>query len=71
MPRSIITITTDFGQKDSYVAQLKGVLLSINPQVHLVDLTHAIPSQDVVRAAAVLDETSEVFPGNTILSSLI
>ena len=66
MPRSIITITTDFGQKDSYVAQLKGVLLSINPQVHLVDLTHAIPSQDVVRAAAVLDETSDVFPGNTI-----
>ena len=66
MPRPIITITTDFGQKDSYVAQLKGVLLSINPLLHLVDLTHAIHPQDVARAAAVLDETIDLFPENTL-----
>ena len=42
MPRPIITLLTDFGVSDSYVAQMKGMILGINPNVCLVDVTHAI-----------------------------
>ena len=46
MPR-IITLTTDFGVSSPYVAQMKGVILSINPEVTLVDITHSVPPQNV------------------------
>lgn len=47
MARRIITLTTDFGTGSPYVAQRKGVILSINPDATLVDLTHEIPPQDI------------------------
>jgi S-adenosylmethionine hydrolase len=67
----IITLTTDFGVCDSYVAQMKGVILSIHPDVHIVDVTHAIPPQDVGRAATVLAEVAEVFPAGTVHVAVI
>jgi S-adenosylmethionine hydrolase len=66
MQPPIITLTTDFGLADSYVAQLKAVMLAIHPRVHLVDVTHEIPAQNVRRAAAVLDEVVNLFPEGTI-----
>ncbi|MEX2288451.1 MAG: SAM-dependent chlorinase/fluorinase [Planctomycetaceae bacterium] len=66
MPSPIITLTTDFGTTDSYVAQMKGTILTINPSATLVDITHAIPPQDVARAAMVLDEIVDAFPAGTI-----
>jgi S-adenosylmethionine hydrolase len=63
---SIITLTTDFGTGDSYVAQMKGVILSINPAVQIVDVTHAVGPQDVSRAAAIVDEIAEMFPRGSI-----
>jgi S-adenosylmethionine hydrolase len=63
---SIITLTTDFGVCDSYVAQMKGVLLAISREVQIVDVTHAIPPQDVGRAAAVIAEIAGVFPAGTV-----
>ena len=63
---SIITLTTDFGTGSPYVAAMKGVILSINPAVTLVDITHEIPAQDIRRAAMVLDEVAERFPDETI-----
>lgn len=62
----IITLTTDFGADDSYVAQMKGVILAINSQVHLVDVTHAIPPQDVSRAAFALVDIAGVFPAGSL-----
>ena len=47
-------MTTDFGLSDSYVAQMKGVILQIAPDVSLVDITHKIPAQDCTAGAAVL-----------------
>ncbi len=61
-----ITLTTDFGLRDSYVAQMKGLILQINPEARLVDVTHQIPAQDIVRAAFVLNETIDAFPEGTI-----
>jgi S-adenosylmethionine hydrolase len=65
MPR-IITLTTDFGLGSPYVAAVKGVILSINPEVTLVDITHAIPAQNVRQAALVLAEATPWFPPETI-----
>jgi hypothetical protein len=66
MTRPIITLTTDFGLDDPYVAQMKGVILAINPDVQLVDVTHAIAKQDVLHAARMIDETVDAFKRNTI-----
>lgn len=66
MPRSIITLTTDFGSTDGYVAQMKGVILGINPEAVLVDVTHSIPPQDILAGARQLDEVVDAFPPGTI-----
>jgi S-adenosyl-L-methionine hydrolase (adenosine-forming) len=63
---AIITLTTDFGPGSRYVAAMKGVILSINPRVQLVDLSHAIPHQDIRAGAIVLAETARWFPPETI-----
>ena len=63
---SIITLTTDFGTGSPYVAAMKGVILSINPAATIVDITHAIPPQDVQRGALVLEDTTGWFPADTI-----
>lgn len=68
---SVITLTTDFGSTDSYVAQMKGVILGVNPQVQIVDVTHAIPPQNVARGGAVLCEVSRAFPAGTIHIAVI
>ncbi|QEG35678.1 SAM hydrolase/SAM-dependent halogenase family protein [Bythopirellula goksoeyrii] len=62
----IITLTTDFGASSPYVAALKGVILSINPQVQLVDISHTIPPQQIRLAAQVLANTTPLFPAGTI-----
>jgi S-adenosyl-L-methionine hydrolase (adenosine-forming) len=62
----LITLSTDFGEGSPYVAAMKGVILSINPDVRLVDITHAIPSQDIRRGATVLAEVTPLFPAGTL-----
>ncbi|MEO8493940.1 MAG: SAM-dependent chlorinase/fluorinase [Planctomycetota bacterium] len=66
MPPAIITLTTDFGTADTYVAQMKGVILSINPAATIVDVTHEIPPQDVTRGSIALGEMWQAFPAGTI-----
>ncbi len=66
MTRSIITLTTDFGTGSPYVAQMKGVILSINPDAAMVDLTHEIPPQDVRQGALALENTALRFPPGSI-----
>ena len=67
----IITLTTDFGPSSPYVAAMKGVVLSINPDVRLVDISHSIPPQDVFAGAQVLAETTPLFPAETIHVAVI
>jgi S-adenosylmethionine hydrolase len=64
--RSIITLTTDFGTGSPYVAQMKGVILSIDPEAVLIDVTHAISPQDVRQGALVLEEVAPRFPKHSI-----
>ncbi|MCC7473772.1 MAG: SAM-dependent chlorinase/fluorinase [Pirellulales bacterium] len=63
---AIITLTTDFGIGSRYVAAMKGVILSINPRVQIVDLTNAVPPQDIRAGAIALAETARWFPAGTI-----
>jgi S-adenosyl-L-methionine hydrolase (adenosine-forming) len=65
-PPAIITLTTDFGEGSRYVAAMKGVILSINPDAVLVDVSHSVPAQDVRAGAIVLAETARWFPPETI-----
>lgn len=63
---AVITLTTDFGFKDAYVASMKGVMLSINPEANLVDICHSIKPQNISQAAFVLSTTYQHFPKKTI-----
>ncbi len=65
-PRPLITLLTDFGTRDAYVASLKGVILGLNPEARLVDLTHDIPPQDILAGAFVLAEAAPYFPPGAI-----
>ena len=65
-PARLITLMTDFGTSDHYVGVMKGVILNINPQVEIVDITHAIPPQDVSAAAFLIDSAYRYFPTGTI-----
>ena len=65
-PTRIITLTTDFGTNDTYVGIMKGVILGINPDVQVVDLTHAIPPQDIHDAALSIHSAHRYFPEGTI-----
>ncbi len=63
---AIITLTTDFGIDDSYVAEMKGVIPSINPEVTIVDICHTINPQNIAQAAYILSTTNRRFPRGTI-----
>src|SRR5215475_9937611 len=63
---SIVTLTTDFGLADHYVAAMKGVILSKAPRATIVDITHEIRAQDVVQAAFVFRQAFGYFPSGTV-----
>jgi S-adenosylmethionine hydrolase len=62
----LITLTTDFGLRDSFVGVMKGVIASINPLVQVIDITHGVPAQDVLAGALVLRHAVAHFPPDTI-----
>ena len=66
MKNPIVTLLTDFGTKDHYVASIKGVILRINPLCTLIDITHQIKPQDVEEGAFVLASAFSYFPKGTI-----
>ena len=63
---SIITLTTDFGHTDAYVAAMKGVILGISPRSTLVDVSHDVPAQDVEAGAFLLHCAHGCFPPGTV-----
>jgi len=63
---SIITLLSDFGLKDPYVAEMKAVILSIHPQARIVDITHEIEKFNIRMGAFVLASATPYFPAGTI-----
>ncbi|MCW4002885.1 MAG: S-adenosyl-l-methionine hydroxide adenosyltransferase family protein [Candidatus Bathyarchaeota archaeon] len=67
----MITLTSDFGLKDPYVAEMKGVILGINPNATLIDVTHEIQKFNVRMGAFVLASVAPYFPKGTIHLAVI
>lgn len=63
---AIITLTTDFGTRDPYVAEMKGVILDLARSVQLVDVSHEIEPQQIAEAALTLEGLAAAFPPGTI-----
>ncbi|HEX79107.1 MAG TPA: SAM-dependent chlorinase/fluorinase [Dehalococcoidia bacterium] len=64
--KAVITLTTDFGSTDAYVASMKGVILGINPEAEPVDICHSIKPQNIPQAAFVLGSVYRYFPKKTV-----
>jgi len=62
----VITLTTDFGTGDAYVASMKGVILGLNPKAVIVDICHTIEPQNVLQAAFIFGTAYQYFPKGTI-----
>ena len=63
---SVITLLTDFGDRDYFVASMKGVILGINPQARIVDLSHAVAPHQIGDAAYLLKASYKYFPDGTV-----
>jgi S-adenosylmethionine hydrolase len=67
----VIALLTDFGWRDAYVAQMKGVIVGVNPEVRLCDLTHDVGQFDIRAAAYVLEAAVKYFPADTIVVAVV
>jgi S-adenosylmethionine hydrolase len=66
MPRKIATLTTDFGLKDPYAAEMKAAILSICPNTSIVDITHEIEKFNIQMGAYVLASAAPYFPKGSV-----
>jgi len=66
LANAIITLTTDYGMNDHLVGTLKGVILKINPDVTIVDITHNITPFDLLEGALAIGSAYSYFPPKTI-----
>jgi hypothetical protein len=64
--RPIITLTSDFGLSDAYVASMKAVLIKYCPQARLVDVTHQVPPQQILCGSITLERAIDGFPSGTV-----
>lgn len=63
---SLVTLLTDFGTADAYVAEMKGALLTAAPGATLVDVTHSVPPGDIRAGAYLLGRAWHRFPAGTV-----
>ncbi len=70
MPRrSVIALMTDFGLSDGYIGVMKGVIMGITQEAHIIDITHAIAPQNIHSGAWILASAYRYFPGFETLSA--
>ncbi len=62
----LVTLLTDFGYRDSYVAEMKAVLLSAAPSAQLLDISHEVPPGNVLAAQYILARTWAQFPSGSV-----
>jgi S-adenosyl-L-methionine hydrolase (adenosine-forming) len=66
LARPIITLTTDYGTNDHLVGVMKGIILSINPEVNIIDISHGVLAHDVLDGALTIGQAYRYFPAKTI-----
>jgi len=64
--RQVVTMTSDFGLSEHFVGAMKGVILGINPEAVIVDISHNVNSYDIFDAAFTLAQSYRFFPSDTI-----
>ncbi len=64
--KRLITLTTDFGLKDPFAGLMKGVILGINPDTHVIDLTHNIERHNIFEASQTILMSYKYFPRASI-----
>jgi S-adenosyl-L-methionine hydrolase (adenosine-forming) len=64
--QAMVTLLTDFGLQDGYVAAMKGVILTACPRAQIEDISHDVPAHDVLAAALVLEGAAPYFPPDTL-----
>jgi S-adenosylmethionine hydrolase len=62
----ILTLTTDFGLRDSYVGQMKGAVLAVDHEIRVVDLCHEVPPQRILSGAYLLETGYAAFPAGSV-----
>jgi S-adenosylmethionine hydrolase len=62
----LVTLTTDFGWSDGFVGAMKGVILGINPDATIVDITHDVAPQNVEQGALLFSAAAKYFPAKTV-----
>jgi S-adenosylmethionine hydrolase len=67
----VVTLTTDLGSSDAYVAAMKGVILTINPEANIIDITHSIEPQNILQGAFILNTAYRYFPKQTIHIAIV
>ena len=65
-PSGIITLITDFGRSDPYIAMMKGVILSVNPDATIIDVTHQIPAHSIKEGSLIIKTSYTYFPSGTV-----
>lgn len=63
---AIVTLLTDFGLSDPYVAEMKGVIRSIAPNVEIIDISHGIEKHSIVMGSYILETAAPFFPDGSI-----
>ena len=62
----LITLTTDFGTADPYVGIMKGVVLALNPNARIVDITHDVRPQAILQGSFLIGKSYRHFPNGSI-----
>ncbi len=68
---SIISLLSDFGNKDPYVAEMKAIILAIYPEARIVDISHEIRRFDIRMGAYVLASAAPYFPTKTVHMAVV
>jgi S-adenosylmethionine hydrolase len=64
--RTIVTLLSDFGTADGYVAEVKGTIMSRAPEVVVIDVAHDIPAHDIEAGRLALARYWRKFPAGTV-----
>ncbi|MDP2884744.1 MAG: SAM-dependent chlorinase/fluorinase [Ignavibacteria bacterium] len=70
-PSPLVALLTDFGLRDQYAALIKGTMLSICPNLRIVDITHDVETQNIQQAAYLLWSSYRHFPSSSIFACIV
>lgn len=68
---AVIALITDFGSADAYVPQMKGAILTVNPEARIIDLTHDLGPHQLFEASYLLHKATATLPSRTVICAVI